>query len=228
VLHLASTTPSREYSGTETAIALTIWLTIVVIMWLLPTIIAERRGVANVGSIAVLNVFLGWLPAVWVICLALPARASLTRLHVAAGAAALSGRRGLPRRRTRHRLDSAAGDRRGAAHCISGRLAAVGLAGQPRVATHGSELRRQHPGWSRSVGPDANAAAVRPDVGVNTDRRIVIDCVGAIGRRRVSVPASTRSVPRDRTLQCRRSVELAAPTGKPGRRRHARHRFDVG
>ena len=39
------------------------------VVYFLPTIIASRRGLKNVGSIAVLNFFLGWLGIGWVIAL---------------------------------------------------------------------------------------------------------------------------------------------------------------
>ncbi|MGH9139418.1 MAG: superinfection immunity protein [Acidimicrobiales bacterium] len=147
MLHLASTTPSREYSATETAIAITIWLTIVIIMWLLPTIIAKRRGVANVGSIAVLNIFLGWLSAVWVICLALSCQSVADppsrrrRQRDSAWFAVAPSPAAIPATGSTQRPLTA----RGAAHCLSRGLAAVGPVGWPRVATHGGELRRPHP-----------------------------------------------------------------------------------
>ena len=48
-----------------------IWLTILAVLWLLPTIVAVRRHVRHVGSIAVINIFLGWTFVGWVAALAL-------------------------------------------------------------------------------------------------------------------------------------------------------------
>jgi len=45
-------------------------------VYLLPTIIGKVRGVPNVGSIAVVNIFLGWTFIGWVIALAMAARSS--------------------------------------------------------------------------------------------------------------------------------------------------------
>jgi hypothetical protein len=41
-----------------------------VTMYLLPTIIASHRGVSNVGTIAVLNIFFGWSVVGWILGLA--------------------------------------------------------------------------------------------------------------------------------------------------------------
>jgi cytochrome c biogenesis protein CcdA len=43
-------------------------------LYFLPTIIAVNRKVPNVGSIVVLNVFLGWTFIGWVVALAMAAR----------------------------------------------------------------------------------------------------------------------------------------------------------
>jgi Superinfection immunity protein len=71
VLHLASATVDRQHSSASTVFALTVWASLIVLVWLLPAIVAYRRGVPNAGSIVVLNVFFGWMPVVWVLCLAL-------------------------------------------------------------------------------------------------------------------------------------------------------------
>jgi hypothetical protein len=70
----AATSPHDEYTPTETAIAVAIWLTILATLWLLPTIVAVRRHVRHVGSIAVINIFLGWTFVGWVAALALATR----------------------------------------------------------------------------------------------------------------------------------------------------------
>ena len=71
-----SAATARDHSGAETAIGLTIFVGIVVTLWLLPTIIACRRRVLNVGSIAVLNVLIGWMPFGWIIVLAMACQTS--------------------------------------------------------------------------------------------------------------------------------------------------------
>jgi hypothetical protein len=45
-----------------------------IIMWWLPTIIAHKRRVRHIGSIAVVNGFFGWNPIGWVIALAMAVR----------------------------------------------------------------------------------------------------------------------------------------------------------
>jgi hypothetical protein len=69
--HLATATVGRQHSSATTVFAFTVWATLIVLVWLLPAIVAYRRGVPNAGSIVVLNVFFGWMPVVWVLCLAL-------------------------------------------------------------------------------------------------------------------------------------------------------------
>jgi hypothetical protein len=44
------------------------------LMYLLPTIIASSRHVRNVGSVAVINLFLGWTLIGWVVALAMAVR----------------------------------------------------------------------------------------------------------------------------------------------------------
>lgn len=43
-------------------------------LYFLPTIIAAKRKVSNVGSVLVINLFLGWSLIGWVVALALAAR----------------------------------------------------------------------------------------------------------------------------------------------------------
>ena len=66
-----ATDQQDEYTATETAIAVAIWLTILAVLWLLPTIVAVRRHVRHLGSIAVINIFLGWTFVGWVAAMAL-------------------------------------------------------------------------------------------------------------------------------------------------------------
>ncbi len=47
-------------------------------LYLLPTIVAYVRRVPNKGSVAIINVFLGWTIAGWVIALAMAARSRQT------------------------------------------------------------------------------------------------------------------------------------------------------
>jgi hypothetical protein len=70
----ATTAQQDEHTATETAVAVAIWLTILAILWLLPTIVAVRRHVRHVGSIAVINIFFGWTFVGWVAALALATR----------------------------------------------------------------------------------------------------------------------------------------------------------
>lgn len=51
-----------------------IGLAVVVGLYFLPTIVAQTRHVPNVGSIAIINTFLGWTLVGWVVSLAMAAR----------------------------------------------------------------------------------------------------------------------------------------------------------
>ena len=51
-----------------------VYLVVLVGLYFLPTIIAKSRNVPNFGSIAVINVFLGWTLVGWVVALAMAAR----------------------------------------------------------------------------------------------------------------------------------------------------------
>jgi hypothetical protein len=58
---------------------------VVLALYLLPTIVAASRGVTNVGSIAIVNIFLGWTFIGWVVALAMafktaPPRVAPTRV----------------------------------------------------------------------------------------------------------------------------------------------------
>lgn len=53
-------------------------LVIVVGMYFIPLIVAAVRKVPNVGSVAVLNIFLGWTLVGWVVALAMAARSAPT------------------------------------------------------------------------------------------------------------------------------------------------------
>jgi hypothetical protein len=46
-----------------------ILISLALMFYFLPTIIASRRGLRNVGSIFVLNFFLGWMGIGWVVAL---------------------------------------------------------------------------------------------------------------------------------------------------------------
>ncbi|MGI9079987.1 MAG: superinfection immunity protein [Acidimicrobiales bacterium] len=51
---------------------------VVVGLYFIPTIVAVVRKVPNVGSIVVINVFLGWTLIGWVVALAMAARSAPT------------------------------------------------------------------------------------------------------------------------------------------------------
>ena len=61
----------REYSSTETTIGVSLFVVIVAALYLIPTLVALARRVSGVGSIVVLNVFLGWTGFWWVYALSL-------------------------------------------------------------------------------------------------------------------------------------------------------------
>lgn len=46
-------------------------LAVVGVAWLLPTIIAASRGMPNVGSVAVVDILLGWTVIGWIVALAM-------------------------------------------------------------------------------------------------------------------------------------------------------------
>lgn len=45
------------------------WLVILIVLYMLPTIVATRRKKKNVSAITMLNLFLGWTFIGWVIAL---------------------------------------------------------------------------------------------------------------------------------------------------------------
>lgn len=49
-------------------------LGVIVGMYFLPSIVAWRRHVPNVGSVAIVNTFLGWSLIGWVVAMAMAAR----------------------------------------------------------------------------------------------------------------------------------------------------------
>jgi hypothetical protein len=53
-----------------------ILLILLVAAYLMPTIIASVRGVPNLGSVIVVNLFLGWTLVGWVVALAMAARSA--------------------------------------------------------------------------------------------------------------------------------------------------------
>jgi Superinfection immunity protein len=51
-----------------------IGILILIALYFLPTIVAASRKVVNLGSIVVINVFLGWTLVGWVVALAMAVR----------------------------------------------------------------------------------------------------------------------------------------------------------
>jgi hypothetical protein len=51
---------------------------LILIFYFLPTIVAVARKVTNQGSVAVINIFLGWTLIGWVVALAMACRTSTT------------------------------------------------------------------------------------------------------------------------------------------------------
>jgi hypothetical protein len=47
-------------------------------LYFLPTVVAVARKVTNQGSVAVINIFLGWTMIGWVVALAMACRTSTT------------------------------------------------------------------------------------------------------------------------------------------------------
>ncbi len=60
-------------------VAQVVILALVCGLYFLPTIVAASRHVTNVGSVAVINLFLGWTFIGWVVALAMAARSAKTR-----------------------------------------------------------------------------------------------------------------------------------------------------
>ncbi len=56
-----------------------LFLGVLAALYFIPTIVAGHRHVTNVGSIAVINVFLGWTFIGWVVALAMACRSAPPR-----------------------------------------------------------------------------------------------------------------------------------------------------
>jgi hypothetical protein len=56
------------------------WPVAILGLYFLPTMIAHYRKVTNLGSVAVINVFLGWTFIGWVVALAMAARSASSRV----------------------------------------------------------------------------------------------------------------------------------------------------
>jgi hypothetical protein len=69
------------------AFGLVIVIGVVVSMYFIPSIVAAIRRVPNTGSVAVINLFLGWTLIGWVVALAMASRSqpasALNQAHVA-------------------------------------------------------------------------------------------------------------------------------------------------
>jgi len=74
-------------SGAGGAIAGLFIAGMVIGLYFLPLIVAGVRHVPNIGSVAVINIFLGWTFIGWVVALAMAMRSSLasTSVHVYGG-----------------------------------------------------------------------------------------------------------------------------------------------
>lgn len=53
-----------------------VMMLVLVVLYFLPTFIAAARKVPNLGSVAVINIFLGWTFIGWVVALAMSARSA--------------------------------------------------------------------------------------------------------------------------------------------------------
>ena len=53
-----------------------VWIILLIGLYLVPTIVAVARKVTNQGSVAVVNLFLGWSVIGWVVALAMACRTS--------------------------------------------------------------------------------------------------------------------------------------------------------
>jgi hypothetical protein len=79
MVHLATNSSSGDSAAG--VVALLVGLTIFVLMYYIPTVVAVIRKVPNVGSVAVVNTMLGWTFVGWVVALAMAARSS-ARQHI--------------------------------------------------------------------------------------------------------------------------------------------------
>jgi hypothetical protein len=74
---------SNKAESTIGAIALLVGLLILVIGYFTPTLVALKRKPINMGTVIVLNLFLGWTFVGWVMSLALAFGAKSVRVDVA-------------------------------------------------------------------------------------------------------------------------------------------------
>lgn len=51
-----------------------LYLILITFMYWLPSIVGRHRGVPNLGSVAVINLFLGWTLIGWVVAMAMASR----------------------------------------------------------------------------------------------------------------------------------------------------------
>jgi hypothetical protein len=63
------------YSAADYVLSALFWIFLFCCYWI-PTIVAAVRRVPNVGSVAVINFFLGWTIIGWVVALAMAARST--------------------------------------------------------------------------------------------------------------------------------------------------------
>lgn len=64
-----------EPSGTEALVGV-FWFLVLAVLYLIPTLVAAGRKVPNIGSVAVVNILLGWTLIGWVVALAMAARSA--------------------------------------------------------------------------------------------------------------------------------------------------------
>jgi len=71
---LASGTPQDSSASVRALLLSLLTLIVVVVVYVLPSIVAVARRVPSVGSVIVVNIFLGWTLIGWVVALALAVR----------------------------------------------------------------------------------------------------------------------------------------------------------
>ncbi len=71
---MASQLVQLAQSGSDGGGVLGIGILFLVAMYLIPTIVGAIRKVPNIGSVIVINLFLGWTLIGWVVALAMAAR----------------------------------------------------------------------------------------------------------------------------------------------------------
>ena len=67
-----------QSGGAGAAILVILFLIVAVALYFLPTIVAVMRKVPNVGSVVIVNLFLGWSFIGWVVAMAMAARSAPT------------------------------------------------------------------------------------------------------------------------------------------------------